>query len=341
MGIYGSSRVMGAVLELARMAAATRSSVLICGERGTGREMVARTIHALSGCQDTTFVKIDCARLNVDVEFELFGSRAPLRREGAGERLPLERVSRLSLLRRAAAGTMFLEHLSELPMRVQARLVRVLRDDEAALSDTSEIVELNTRVVVAVPPEFETWVQEGSLRNDLFQRVSAIRIELPPLRQRREDVLALAWYFLESICCARGMPMKALSEPAAALLCALPWPGNAPELSSLVQRLAMTVPRPTIELDDVLANIKLDASTSLLASGGTLREARARFEREYIAAVLDQHNGRMVEAARALGIQRTHLYRKVKSLQLDRPSSNGHSRGRQPRSGVFGKRHPG
>lgn len=319
MGVFGSSRVMEAVMDLAKVAAGTRSSVLISGERGTGREMVARTIHALAGRPAAPFIKIDCARANGDLEAELFGLRAPARQSGATDRLPFERISRSSLLYHGRAGTIFFERLEDMPMRVQARLARILRDGEVAVSDSSHTIEVDARAIASVPPAFEQCVQEGTIRADLFQRLSPIRIELPPLRNRREDIPYLATHFLHTICAERGIPMKTISAPAAALLSALPWPGNAQELAKLLERVVLLVSRPTVELQDVLANVNLEGSASTMAYGGTLREAREKFEREYVSAVLNQCKGRMGEAARALGIQRTHLYRKVRQLQLLRP----------------------
>jgi DNA-binding NtrC family response regulator len=320
MGVFGSSRVMEAVMDLAKVAAGTRSSVLIIGERGTGREMVARTIHALAGRPAAPFIKIDCARANGDLEVELFGLRAPARQGGATDRLPFERISRSSLLSHGRAGTIFFERLEDMPMRVQARLARILRDGEAVVSDSIHTIEVDARGIASVPPTFEEWVQEGIVRADLFQRLSLIRIELPPLRNRREDIPYLATHFLHTICAERGLPMKTISAPATALLAALPWPGNAQELARLLERVVLLVSGPTVELQDVLANVNLEGHASTMAYGGTLREARERFERDYIAAILGQCHGRMSETAKLLGIQRTHLYRKVRHLQVSRPA---------------------
>lgn len=318
MGVFGSSRVMHAVLDLARAAAATRSSVLITGERGTGREMVARTIHALSATSGGPFIKIDCARANGDLEVELFGLRAPTKRDLI-DRQPFERISRSSFLYLGRGGTIFFERVEDMPMRVQARLARLLRDGEAVLSDNNNTIEIDLRAIASVPASFEECVREGIVRDDLFQRLSPVRIELPPLRDRREDIPYLATHFLQTICVERGVPMKTMSSAAASLLMALPWPGNAQELAKLLERIVLLVPRQTVDLQDVLANVNLEGNASTMAYGGTLREAREKFEREYVAAVLDQCKGRMGEAARALGIQRTHLYRKVRQLQLLRP----------------------
>lgn len=235
----------------------------------------------------------------------------------------MERISRQSRLFEAAGGTLFLQNVTEMPVRVQAKLHRVLRDREAVLSPDRTRVELDIRPITAVEPGFEQAVEEGRLRRDLYDRLSLIRIELPPLRQRREDIPFLANHFLKEICRANGSPLKTLTRSATTLLAALPWRGNAPELRALLERLVLLTPHGSIRLEDVLAQVRLDGSEVTAVGGTTLREARMRFEREYIAAVVRQHHGRMGEAAQALGIQRTNLYRKLRQLNVARIGRGG------------------
>lgn len=316
MGLFGTSHVMRAVLEVARAAARTGAPVLISGEPGTGRETVARSIHDLSGRHEHPFVRIDCTKSNGELEAHFFGTRSIGSRQGPIERLTLERISRSGQLYRARAGTIFFEHLPEMSMRVQTRLGRLLRDGEATLAETGQVVKLDARIVVAAPAAVEDSIRDGTLRGDLVKRLSTIRIELPPLRDRREDISPLARYFVEMICETRGVPRKTLTDAACTVLSALPWPRNAHELANLLERLVLTVDRPTIDLSEVLAYVKFDGHSSLPAAG-PLREARDHFEREYISAVLKQCRGRMTDAAKTLGIQRTHLYRKVRQLRLE------------------------
>ena len=154
---------------------------------------------------------------------------------------------------------------------------------------------------------------------DLFRRLSVVRIDMPPLRNRREDIPALANYFLREICAGLRLPPKTLSRSALSLLSALPWRGNAAELRRLLDSVVTGMQGGRgIALEDVLAHVKLDGAAGLFSGGGTLKQARSRFEKEYIAAVLEQHRGRISEAARTLGIQRTNLYRKMRSLKVAR-----------------------
>jgi two-component system nitrogen regulation response regulator NtrX len=172
-------------------------------------------------------------------------------------------------------------------------------------------------------PGFEIAVEDGRVREDLVRRLSVIRIEMPPLRNRREDIPALANYFLREKCASLRVPPKTLSRSALSLLSALPWRGNADEMRRLIDSIVTGIQGGRgIALDDVLAHVRLDGGAALFATGVTLKQARSRFEREYIGTVLEQHRGRIGDAARALGIQRTNLYRKMRSLKVARAKAS-------------------
>ncbi len=316
--LYYHSPAMREVMPVIARAAAMRAGVLVRGEDGTGRQVVARAIHAahVNG-GGASFVCVDCATHDTEqLDAELFGAVA---RTGAGDSLSrgLERVSRNSRLHDALGGTLYLQNVVEAPTRVQARLARILRDREALLAETGATVGLDVRPMAGVDPGFDLALQEGRIRDDLFRRLSVICIDLPPLRNRREDIPALANYFVREICAVHRVPPKTLSRPALSLIAALPWRGNAVELRALLESVVkgLTGPRG-IGIEDVLAHVVLDGGAAVFANGGTLRQARARFEREYIASVLEQNRGRISDAAKALGIQRTNLYRKMRSLRV-------------------------
>jgi DNA-binding NtrC family response regulator len=310
--LYGQSPAMRDVLALIARATAMRAGVMIAGEDGTGREAVARAIHAGRGGTVGEFVTADCAAADAaGLEELLFGA--------SGESRGLQKVSRDSLVFKAKNGTLFLRHISETPTRIQARLARVLRDREAAVVETGATVDLDLRPMAAVDAGFERLVGDGLVREDLFKRLSAIRVEMPPLRQRREDIPALANLFLREICAQARVPPKTLSRAALALVAALPWRGNAPELRVLLDNIVSSIQSGrNIGLDDVLGNVRLDGGSVVYQNDGTLKQARATFERDYIASILEQHHGRISDAARALGLQRTNLYRKMRSLHMKR-----------------------
>jgi DNA-binding NtrC family response regulator len=322
-GIVGHSPAMRAVLELVQRAAAGRCGLLICGERGSGRETIARAIHAHGPPRDSPFVVVDGLNTDSDdAEQDLFGEPA---RQGQGgtDRRGLERLARESRLYDAAGGILFLENVTDLPARAQTRLVRIMRDREVLLDDQSEPVALDVRVIATADVSLEAALEEGRLRRDLYERLSLIRIDVPPLRQRREDIPALATLFLKDACRRNKTAIKTLTRAALTLLSALPWRGNAPELRALLERLVLLVPHGLVRLEDVLAHIQLDGSVGPTGYDATLKQARARFERDYIGAVLQHHHGRIADAAKVLGIQRTNLYRKMRRLNLMRARKPG------------------
>lgn len=314
-GIVAVSSAMRLVMDVVHRAAPGRCGVLICGERGAGREMVARAIHALEPNRRAPFVAVDCTPSAEDVELRLFG--LPSRRGGAArERRTLERITSDCALRRAQGGMLFLENVAELPARAQVRLVRILRDREAYVGAGSDVEPVDVRPIAKVEGAVETALEEGRLRVDLYERLALVRIDVPALRQRREDIPLLAAQFLKELCRRDDKPLKTLTRSSLTLLAALPWKGNAPELWGLLERLVAVVPQGLIRLEDVLAHVQLEGSVSPAGFDATLRQARARFERDYIAAVLQHQHGRIAEAAKLLGIQRTNLYRKMRRLNL-------------------------
>jgi two-component system nitrogen regulation response regulator NtrX len=323
--LYSHSAAMRDVMALIARAATMGAGVLIRGEEGTGRKVAARAIHAARG--GGKFVSVDCAAFEGDrLDAELFGVAARSQNDDKSAR-GFERVSRNSRLYDALGGAIYLQHVADAPWRVQARFARLLRDREAVLVETGATFGFEVRPMAGVDPAFHTAVQEGRVREDLYRRLSVIQIDMPALKSRREDIPALANYFLRDICASLRLPPKRLSRPALALIAALPWRGNAGELRTLLEgvvtspaggRAAANVrDAGDVRIDDVLAHVRLDGGEVAFASAGTLRQARARFEREYIAGVLKQHRGRISEAAMALGIQRTNLYRKMRSLGVN------------------------
>ena len=315
-GLFAQSPVMRQLLEAVRGAAATRRGLLIVGEPGTGRALVARAVHLQSAARAREFVVVDCAAPPTQLEEALFGTTA----EHTDDAHPsaTERLSATSALVRADGGSLFLTNLVEAPARVQVRLSRVLRDREAWIEGRSALTELDVRPIASVDPEIDAAVEDGRLRRELVDRFPLSRLEVPPLRARRDDVPLLAVHFAKETCDKLGIPAKSFSRAALAVLSALPWNGNAHELRDLVEAIVRAVTRPVVQLDDVLDHARLDGMSTRVDQGLTLRDAKLRFERECISAVLLKHHGRVGEAAKALGIQRTNLYRKVRQLNVAR-----------------------
>ena len=312
---------MRQVMEQVSRAAAESVHVLVSGEVGTGRETIAREIHARGRSSAGPFVKVDCAKSSPqELEGILFATSG-LAYQVATDRRSFERVRPPAQLYQSKGGTLFLQNVIDLPAKIQLRLARVLRDREVVIMDVGTRVELDHRVITAGDASLDAAVHDGRILPDLHRRLSAFRLDVPPLRDRREDIPELAAHLVSTLCARAGIPCKQLSDGAKSMLAALPWRGNAKELSKLLEVLTFRVPGPAIGLDDVLANVKLDGQPVWFAAVGSLREARARFESEYIAAVLAQHHGRIPEAAKTLGIQRSNLYRKLRRLKVPRRGS--------------------
>ena len=316
--LYSQSPAMRDVMALIDEAAAKRAGVLIKGEDGTGRQVAARAIHLRQNLGGAAFITVNCAAYDTEeLDAVLFGAAAGSQSYGDAGSRGLARVSREGRLHDAVGGTIYVQNVADAATKVQARLARVLRDREALLVETGEPIAFDVRPMAGVDPGFDRAVQEGRVRDDLFRRLSVIRIDMPPLRARREDIPALANYFLREICAKLRVPPTTVSRAALSLISALPWPGNAVELRSLLEAVVNGLEGGRgIRLEDCLAHVRLDGGSVGVAGGGTLKQARARFEREYIANILELHHGRISDAAKALGIQRTNLYRKMRSLRV-------------------------
>lgn len=282
-GVFGASAAMRDVLAMVRSVSLSRCAVLVVGERGTGREMIARAIHLHGPRRERPFLRVVCADISSDEFGQVLHGNVP---DGA---------------------TVYLEEVGELPAALQVRL-------EARITGSQP--DRSVRFIGGALPGIGEAAERGEVRNALVHALGVVRIDVPPLRQRAEDVPLLATHFLKEACRASDQPAKAFSRSALTLLAALQWPGNAGELRSLTERLTVLVPRGVVLLEDVLANVRLDGSESAGRSRGPLKDARERFERDYVTSVIQRHRGRMSSASRELGIERTNLYRKIKQLKI-------------------------
>lgn len=288
-----SSAQMRAVLEIAGRLGASRCGVFISGERGTGRELVARAIHAHGSARSSGFTKVICAGTT---NHELMAA--------------LEDA--------AGGGTIYLEDICELTPEVQIGLERWMAKRDSAFSRPGQDRPPTPRIIAAAQPRINDWLDRGLLRRSLFDQLAVVRIDLPPLRERPQDVPLLATQFLKVACRQSGVAPKTFSRSALTLLAALPWRGNSTELKQLTERLAVLVPRGILLQEDVLAHLRFDGVETQGQLAGSLREARARFERDFISTTLQRHHWRIEAAAAALGIERTNLYRKMKQLNIAR-----------------------
>jgi len=318
--LFDHSSAMRMAVSQMKAAAPRVTAVLICGEAGSGRHLIARTLHERDhDYLSRPLVVVDCTSEGPhDLERRLFGLTGD-RPVDPGKPATPERVTRDSAILAAQGGSLLLMGLTEAPARVQARIAQVLRDREVFSADLNEVIPLTLRPIGIVGPDVDAAIADGRLRRDLVERLAQVRIDVPPMRRRREDISLLAAHLLRRACEAEGLSTKRFSRSVLTLFQALPWRGNGAELRDAIAATVASTRHAVIQLDDVLPHLRFD--TRPADSGGpamTLRDARANFERECISAALVRHQGRVGEAAKALGIQRTNLYRKVRQLKISR-----------------------
>lgn len=327
---YPVSASMRRTLAVATCAAASIDHLIVCGEPGTGREALAAAIHERrvpqpDGTADSStepavgpgpFVVFDCAGSSPGgIETALFGAASA---EPVGD-VPF--LDEASVIAGALGGMLVLRNVADMAARVQGRLERLLRDGEACMGGRGarRYIELSLRVVLLLDQTPEQSLEDGRLSPALLRRFPRPYVEVPALRHRRDDLPGLITHRLEARGGGDGTP-KRLTDSAIEVLSALPWRGNVPELDSVLETLS-AVDGPVIGLSDVLRHVQFTRGESSFISSGTLRQARRRFEREYVTYVLERQNGRVGEAAKVLGVEPAHLYRKLRQLSVTPPRS--------------------
>src|SRR5579864_4647222 len=313
--LIGASEVMQAVYRTILRVAGKRHPVLILGESGTGKELVARAIHAYSPWHDKPFVPIDCGALPPTlIESELFGHvRGAF--TGADQ-------SRQGLLAAAQGGTLFLDEIAELPVGLQAKLLRALQEREFKAIGSNTPTRLEARILAATNQDLEPAIQQGTFRTDLYYRLNVVAIKIPPLRERRGDIPALANRFIDR---HRGddSPIQGISYDALTRLMAHGWPGNVRELENCIQHALAMGASPEIEVSDLPANLANVASTATAAgkspAGGSDADVPSleQLERRAILRALEETGGDRLRAAKLLGIGKTTIYRKLKEYGLE------------------------
>lgn len=316
--MIGTSLPMQSVYKLIEKAAPTKAKVLITGESGVGKELVARAIHHLSLRTTKPFGKVNCAAIPSELmESELFGSK-----EGAFTGA----VDKKGQFELADGGTLFLDEIGDMSLMHQTKVLRVLQEGEFQRVGGTKEICIDVRVIAATRKDLKAEIEEGDFREDLFYRLNVITIPVPPLRDRTDDIPQLLDYYLQYFCDENNLMLKRFSPAAKAFLNNYEWKGNVRELKNLVEKLVILTETEMIGRRQVIDALEDAPIRSYIQQVETLREARERFERDYIREILESSNGNVTKAAEVLGINRINLYRKMKKYEMDKGEIKSKSR---------------
>ena len=311
--LIGESEPMKKLDQQIRSAAPSNSRVLITGENGSGKEVVARTLHRMSHRAEAPFVDVNCAAIPEElIESELFGHR-----KGAFTGAIEDRKGKFEL---ADGGSLFLDEIGDMSVKTQAKVLRVLQEQTFQRVGAQQSIQVDVRVIAATNKNLESEIARGTFRSDLFYRLNVIPIDVPPLRSRGNDIVLLAEHFLRRFAAETGAPRKRLSAGAATKLKAYQWPGNVRELRNVAERLAILLPTDAIGPEDVQLGTG-NAAPTPIAQNLPLKDARDEFEKQYILGRLREFAGNVSRTAEALGVERSNLYRKLHAygIRVERP----------------------
>ena len=308
--IIGNGRAIKEILTLVSRVAPTDARVLITGENGSGKELVARAIHRNSKRAEKPFVEVNCAAIPAElIESELFGHE-----KGSFTGATAQRVGKFEL---ADGGTLFLDEIGDMSLSAQAKVLRALEEQTIERVGSNRMITVNVRVIAATNKDVQAEIKKGSFRNDLFHRLNVIPVHVPPLRERREDIPDLVGSFVEDVCKRNGMALKKISDDALKLLSMRDWPGNVRELRNAVERLVIL--SQGTEIDMSLLEDRSSAPTELsdmFGIGLTFQEFKDRAEAAFIKRQLEANKWNVSKTAESLDIQRSHLYTKMKRYGL-------------------------
>ena len=316
--LVGSGPAMKKLLAQIDRVAASETRICILGETGTGKELVARAIHEKSPRHENTFITLNCAAVPAElIESELFGHEKGAF-TGAAAR-------HLGKFEQAEGGTLFLDEIGDMPVSMQAKLLRVLEEGEVERVGGDKPIRVNVRVLVATHRNLEELVKQNAFRRDLFHRIYVFPLVLPPLRERPEDFAELTAHFARQVAAQNGWKEKLFAADAIAELRRYAWPGNVRELRNVVERLVLLSAQDSVTAADVRLVLPGEesiagsaaSSTGGAATTGTLAERTEAFEREVLLGEIRRHNFHMTNVARALGLERSHLYKKCQQLGID------------------------
>ena len=314
--MVGKSGIMNQLRQLVDRVGAVNSRILISGAPGTGKEMVARALHAASQRADGPFVVINAATITPEsMEIELFGIEAG---DKAGRKV--------GALEEAHGGTLYIDEVADMPRETQGRILRVLVDQNFQRVGGVTRVHVDVRIISSASRDLALAIEEGAFRQDLFHRLSVVPIRVPPLSERREDIPELIEFFMDQVAASSGMPKRRIGNDALAVLQSHAWPGNVRQLRNNVERLMiLATGGPDAEVTAAMLPAEIGSLVPATPSGAggerlmslPLREAREVFEKEYLVAQISRFGGNISRTAEFIGMERSALHRKLKSLEID------------------------
>ncbi len=311
--LTGTSAAITELKEMIGIVAPTNAWILIMGENGTGKELVARSIHHLSRRSHKPIVEVNCAAIPEElIESELFGHE-----KGAFTGATEKKRGKFDL---AHEGTIFLDEVADMSLKAQAKILRILQEKKFERVGGNRVIDMDVRVLAATNKDLETEMEAGRFRQDLYYRLHVIPLRVPPLRDRKEDIPFLAERFLQDFAAKEGQQPKILNGGAMEKLMTHDWPGNVRELKNIVERLIILTPSNEIKADDI-PELNVKTEQSLLAPespmvSDSLRDARLDFERQFIIKKLEEFDGNISKTAEAIGLERSNLHKKLKALKV-------------------------
>ncbi|MBN2687434.1 MAG: sigma-54-dependent Fis family transcriptional regulator [Deltaproteobacteria bacterium] len=313
--LTGKSKSIAELKEMIQIIAPTNAWILIMGENGTGKELVARSLHRLSKRSNMPFVEVNCAAIPEElIESELFGHE-----KGSFTGATQKKRGKFDL---ANGGTLFLDEVADMSLKAQAKILRILQEKKFERVGGTRYIETDVRVLAATNKDLEKEMEEGRFRQDLYYRLHVIPLVVPPLRDRKEDIPYLVEPFLKEFSEKEGIPIKQISDEALKLFMNHDWPGNVRELKNIIERLVIMTPSVIIQEEDIPPMIKKNGGDGEPSDGDlqqtdTFREAKEEFEKHFIIQKLQENEWNISKTAKAIGIERSNLHRKIRSYGLE------------------------
>lgn len=311
--LIGESKVINELKETIKIISPTNAWILIMGENGTGKELVARAIHFSSKRARKAFVEVNCAAIPEElIESELFGHE-----RGSFTGATTKKSGKFEL---AHEGTMFLDEVADMSLKAQAKILRILQEKKFERVGGSRIIETDVRVLAATNKNLEQEMEAGKFRQDLFYRLNVIPLTIPPLRDRKEDIPPLVNHFLREFSLKEGMEVKSMTDDALEILLAHNWPGNVRELKNIIERLVIMTPGDAItvkDLPELNGEGRHDVRLDTIFSYNSFRKAKIEFEKIFISKKLEENEGNITKTADIIGLERSNLHRKIKAHTLE------------------------